>query len=91
MNQIEIHDEPIRTISGSNDRGNYSFRVQNVYLRNPESIYPQQFEHTLYDDAQPLPVGTHYLADTSVYVNKKGKLAISIKLSPAKVTTAKVA
>jgi hypothetical protein len=74
-----VSTDEIKTISGTNDRGAYSFRVQQLYLHSGSSHYPLPFKMNHYGDTPNVPPGKHELTDDSFYVDKAGKLAVSAK------------
>jgi hypothetical protein len=82
--KIEVTDVKIDTISGkSNKTGkDFSFRKQSVWLHTPTDVYPKQTEIILSDDITGYPKGFYLLDDTSIYVDRNGRLAINPVLKP---------
>jgi len=72
-----VPTDEIKSISGTNDRGAYSFRVQTLYLHSADSHYPVPFKMNHYGDSPNVLPGKHELAPSSFYVDKAGKLAVS--------------
>jgi hypothetical protein len=85
---VEILKALPRTLSGiSKKTGNeYSFKVQEGYLHSAEA-YPEKFEFTLKDGENGYQKGMYELADSSVYVDRQGHLALGVQLSTASVST----
>jgi len=75
-----IASDEIRTITGNNDRGPYSFRVQQLYLHSPASHYPLMFKVNHYGDTPNVRPGKFEMSDDSLYVDKAGKLAVNLRL-----------
>jgi hypothetical protein len=72
-----VSTDVVKTISGTNDRGAYSFRVQQLYLHTPDTHYPLPFKMNHYGDTPNVLPGKHEMSDSSFYVDKAGKLAVS--------------
>jgi len=82
--KIEITKTAVETISGKSKKtGNdFSFRKQQCWLHSPKEVYPSESEIIINDDMTPYPVGFYVLCDTSVFVDRNGRLAINPILKP---------
>lgn len=82
--KIEITKTTVETISGkSNKTGNeFSFRKQECWFHSPKEAYPSKTEIILNNDMTPYPVGMYVLCDSSIYVDRNGRLAINPVLKP---------
>ena len=82
--KIEITKTAVETISGKSNKTQkeFSFRKQQCWLHSPKEVYPSETEIIINDDQTPYPVGTYVLCDSSIYVDRNGRLAINPVLKP---------
>jgi len=92
MIAIEVKEATAREISGNSKGTNkpYSFGVQTIWAHVVEkdgkpSAYPIKTEVMLDNGKAPYPVGQYVLDPSSVYVNRNGRLDLSVRLMPRKV------
>nr|MBV6631306.1 hypothetical protein [Oceanococcus sp. HetDA_MAG_MS8] len=82
--KIEITNPEAKTISGQNDRGTYSFSLQDAYLHGTEK-YPTPFQVMLpKGQTEPFAVGMYDVAPESFYVDRRGRLSFAPRLVPVK-------
>lgn len=88
--KIEITQVKIDTIQGkSNKTGkDFSFRKQSVWLHTPTDVYPKETEIILDDNVTGYPVGNYLLDDSSIYVDRNGRLAVNPVLKPVPASPA---
>lgn len=82
--KIEITKTTVETISGKSKatQKDFSFRKQQCWLHMPKEVYPSETEIIINDDQTPYPVGMYVLCDSSIYVDRNGRLAINPVLKP---------
>lgn len=69
----------------------YSFRIQTGYLHevSPDgeiSEIPAKFDFILADDQKAFPRGNYTLADSAAYLDRDGRLALRVQLTPVAAT-----
>ena len=86
MNTVEIVSSEITDIKGTSQKtGNpYHIRKQTGYIQLPNAPYPKDFEFNLDSDESPYSVGKYRLHESSIYVDRNGRLAIRPVLTPIK-------
>lgn len=91
MIQISVAQTGIREFKGNAKASGkpYHLRIQTAYVHTVDAQgnkppYPEKFELMLDADQAPYPVGEYTLGDSSVYVDREGRLAVSAHLVTAR-------
>lgn len=89
MIKVTVAQSTVRQMSGTSKTTGkpYDMRFQTVYLHtvdqdgNPPP-YPEKTEVILNKDQAAFPVGEYQLHPSSVYIDRNGSPAISLRLTP---------
>jgi len=91
MIKILIHKGEARTINYTDKRNGTpaTLRAQEGYAftvnaQGEPAPFPEKFEFLLEKDHAPYAPGEYILHSSAFYVDRNGKLALSVRLAPAK-------